>query len=174
MTVAARVFSLMAMCLLGAASPVSWAAPHTHGVSHLEVALDGPRLELTWRAALDDVVGFEHAPRTPAQQQQVAQAMERLRQPQALFVPSAVAACELKTSQVSAPLWQGGATTAGHADLTLQAQWACGQPQQLLQLEVLVFESFKRVRQINTQVVTARGQHKITLRGKVRIVALNR
>lgn len=174
MTVAARVFSLIAMCVLGAASPLSWGAPHAHGVSHLEVALDGPRLELTWRAALDDVVGFEHAPRTTAQQQQVAQAMERLRQPQALFVPSAAAACELKTSQVSAPLWQGGATTAGHADLTLQAQWTCGQPQQLLQLEVLVFESFKRVRQINTQVVTARGQHKISLRGKVRAVPLNK
>lgn len=157
-----------------AASAHAVAAPHAHGVSHLDVTVDGPRLELTWRAALDDVVGFEHAPRTSAQKQQVAQVIERLRQPQSLFVPSPAARCDLRSTQVSAPAWEGTAAAAGHGDLTLHVQWVCAQPQHLTQLDVAVSDSFKRVRQIHAQVVSAQGQHKITLRGKVRSIALSK
>lgn len=158
---------------LGVMSGVSLASPHTHGVSQVEVSVEGQRLMLQWRAALDDVVGFEHAPRTAAQKQQVAQVMEQLKQPQKLFVPAAPARCELKTSTISAPVLEGAATGSGHADLTLQMEWVCAQPQQLSHMEVLAFDSFKRVRRIDAQVVTPRGQSKVAVRGKARTIALS-
>ena len=41
--------------------------PHVHGVASLQVAVDGNTLTLNLESPLDNVLGFEHAPRSEKQ-----------------------------------------------------------------------------------------------------------
>ena len=65
----------MALCLGGSAlallgTPLAQAhdnKAHVHGSAVLQVVMDGETVELALQSPLDNLVGFEHAPRTESQ-----------------------------------------------------------------------------------------------------------
>ena len=62
-----------------ACAAVTWAGrPHEHGVARLDVAVEAGRVDLILEIALDDLTGFERAPRTEAETTAVAAAVARL------------------------------------------------------------------------------------------------
>lgn len=167
---------------LALASAPAWSAgqTHEHGAMKLDVTIDGSNLVIAMEAPLDNLLGFERAPRTDAERQAAAAVLARLRNPgqsPALFVPDAAALCTLRKAQVQAPVLEPGAKAGSgseHADLDASYEFSCAQPGELRSLQVGLFDAYKRIRRVDVQVAGPRGQSKVTLKRPARTVPLSR
>ena len=103
----------------------AWAAgkAHEHGALKLDVAIEGNKLTIAMEAPLDNLLGFERAPRTDAERKAAADVLARLRNPDKggpLFALDAAAQCIVGKAEVQAPVLEPGAKSAPkdeHADL---------------------------------------------------------
>ena len=192
------------LALVMATLPVAHAGKaHEHGVAKLDVAIEGNKLTVAMESPLDNLLGFERAPRTDAERKAAADMLARLRIGGALFTADAAAQCTLSKAEITAPVLEpatkpaapvapskapvsgaaakapasGAAAKASggeHADLDASYEFTCAQPQQLRKLDVGLFDAFKRMKRIEVQVAGAQGQSKATLRRPARTVALVR
>jgi hypothetical protein len=169
---------------------------HVHGNAELQVALDGPSLTLMLSSPLENLLGFEHAPRTDKQKAAAQALAERLAKPERLFVPTREAQCSPVASVIDAPVlgWSGskGGTVAkegaaagrrpsahkhdkpdgdGHAEIMAQFTFRCEQAAALKGVEVRLFDAFKGIRRINAQVAGPAGQKAARLSASQRVVS---
>ena len=159
-----------------------WAAgkAHEHGALKLDVAIEGNKLTIEMEAPLDNLLGFERAPRTDAERKAAADVLARLRSPDKgtpLFAADAVAQCTLGKAEVQAPVLEPGAKPSakdGHADLDASYEFTCTKPDALRTLDVGLFEAYRRIQRIDVQVATPKGQAKVTLKRPTRLVQLVR
>ncbi len=167
--------STIAALALAAASSAQAHKAHEHGVVRLDVAIEGGTLGIAAEVPLDNLLGFERAPRTDAERKAAADALARLRAPAGLFVVDAAAQCRLTGAAVKAPVLEAGAKpTDGHADLDAEYRFECAQPAQLRTLELGWFDAFPRIQRIEVQLAGPQGQGKTTLRRPARSVKLVR
>lgn len=152
---------------------------HVHGRATLEVAIDGARLEVALETPLENVLGFEHAPRTDAQRAQVRAMAAKLRAVPGLLVPTPAARCTttgvtiesgaLPPSLLAAPGGSAAGTPAdagdGHADLDASFAWTCAEPAKLDRLDVGLLAAFPGLKRVDVQVIGPRGQSASTLSG---------
>ena len=165
------------MSCLGTAALAAGKA-HEHGVARLDVAVDGLRVSMELDTPLDNLIGFERAPRTDAERDKVNAAVAKLRLGETLFRIDAAAGCTLdKVELRSAPLQLGpvSTTTSGdHGDLTALYMFNCKAGAKAGFVEVGLFEAFASLKRIDLQVVTPKGQLKATLRRPTSRVVLAR
>lgn len=175
--------SLVAMAVAcGGGAGTAWAAgkAHEHGALKLDVAIEGHELTIEMEAPLDNLLGFERAPRTDAERKAAADVLARLRGPdkgKPLFAADAAAQCTLSKAEVQAPVLEPGAKAAArdeHADLEARYAFTCAKPAELRTLDVGLFEAYQRMRRIDVQVAGPKGQVKVTLRRPARKVQLVR
>jgi hypothetical protein len=144
------------------------------------VAIEGNKLTIAMEAPLDNLLGFERAPRTDAERKAAAEVPARLRSPtqgKALFSADAAAQCTLSKAEVNAPVIEPGAKPATkdeHADLDASYEFSCAQPAELRSLDVGLFDAYKRIQRIDVQVAGAKSQSKVTLKRPARSVKLVR
>ncbi|MFN9767069.1 MAG: DUF2796 domain-containing protein [Pseudomonadota bacterium] len=142
---------------------------HEHGVARLDIAVEAARVVIELDTPLDNLVGFERAPRTDAERAAVAAAVARLRDAATLFRIDGAAGCTAgKVELASAPLGLGKAPApaqgSAHADLEGSFEFGCTAGAQAGVVEVGLFEAFPRLKRLEVQVATPRGQAKATLR----------
>ena len=145
------------------------AGAHEHGAATLHVVVEGDRLHLSFASPLDNLVGFERAPRNDKEKAAVKSAVERLRAPERLFVPTSEARCTrtsvdldspvidpalLAKTGKAAPSKSGG----GHASIEAEIAFRCEQPKALSGIEVKAFEAFRGLKRIDVQVAAANKQ----------------
>lgn len=168
------ITALSAVAVALSAAP-AWAGhAHEHGVAELRVAVEGGEVAIEFATPLDNLVGFEHEPRTDGQRRALAAAEERLQQAQALFVLPEAAGCTVQAVSLDSPWPQGGGHAhdhddghdhgAGHAELVVDYRLRCSRPAALDGVQVRLFEAFPRLREIRAQRVSARGQGAAVLR----------
>ena len=170
---------------------------HVHGVAELRIVVDGPKLEVGLESPLDNVLGFEHAPRTDKQRAAVRTMAAKLRQSN-MFVPTPAARCKsesvkLESEALPAALLGEAAPVSGaaaaakpankpaaqpaaaeedaHADLDATFTWHCDAPAQLKGLDVGLMQAFPGMHQVNVQIVGPRGQSASRLTGSQRSIA---
>ena len=140
------------------------AAPaHVHGVAKMDLAVDGNKLTLSMEMPLDNLVGFEHLPKTDKHKAALAEAMKSLKNAADLFVPTAAADCKVEAVDVGDPFPGGKAKADGHADVDADYVFRCAQPAALKGLETKLFKRFGRLQRIDVQRATAAGQGAATL-----------
>jgi len=169
-----------------AATSAAAAPPHVHGVATVDVALDGRRLEIDVDSPLDNLVGFEHAPRSGKEREAIDRMVASFGRPETLFAPTAAAACAVKSVQLASPVIDAsllaahGVTAlppaqlheeAGHADLDAAIVFDCARPESLERLEVRMFAAFARVVRIDAQVVTSERQFAARLTASANAIA---
>jgi hypothetical protein len=169
------LIGLVAVVLAGGAG----AGPaHEHGVARLDVAVDPGRVVLALDTPLDNLLGFEHAPRNDAERQKAEAALARLRDGAKLFRIDPAAGCTLaRVELISAALGLGKADAAGkdgHGDLEGQFEFRCTSGAMASFVEVRLFDAFAGFKRLDLQVATPRGQMKATLRRPQTRVALAR
>lgn len=148
---------------------------HAHGLVQLEVAVDAGSVDLRLDAPLDSLLGFERAPRSEAERRAVAALRERLAQPATLFGLDAAAGCVAEPAAVVAPVLDGGAAAAEHADLEARYRFRCRQPGVLRVIDLQgLLGAFGRIRQVQAQVVTPGAQLKQTLKRPQALLRLSR
>ena len=168
--------------VLAGSTASTWAAgkAHVHGVMKLDVTIEGNKLTIALEAPLDNLLGFERAPRTDSERKAAAEVLARLRNPnqgKALFSADAAAQCTLSKADVQAPVLEPGAKPAPkdeHADLDASYEFSCAQPAELRSLDVGLFDAYKRIQRIDVQVAGPKSQSKVTLKRPARSVKLVR
>jgi len=154
---------------------------HEHGAARLNAALDGKRLELEFISPAMNLVGFEHAPATPADEAKIAEARSQLEQPAALFGLPKAADCVVSEQQLHGELL-GSAHAGyqrrdqdddhrhehshaaadehdGHSDIEASYQFDCSDPEALQALDLKrLFERFPGTEKIQVQLIGPNGQ----------------
>lgn len=141
------------------------ASAHQHGIGQLDLVVDGPQLMLELHIPAADLLGFEHAPRTAEQRQQVKALRQQLQQGDELFRLPNAARCTLDSVTLNSSLFAEAALSGDdahsdeqHADISAHYQFRCAAPEQLHQLEVRVFEQFPGSETLLLQAITPAGQ----------------
>jgi hypothetical protein len=157
--------TLLAICMF-AALPASAQKAHTHGAGRLDVAVEGGKLTLAVEIPLEDLVGFERAPKSDRERAAVDAMIAYFRSGKA-FVPSPAAACALADTKVETT-----PPEKGHAELNATFTYQCAAAAELRQVEAPLFREFKRLKRLDTRVVTARGQKAVRLTPRQRTLPM--
>jgi Protein of unknown function (DUF2796) len=136
---------------------------HQHGVARLQVSLEGRALLIGYEGPAENILGFEHAPKTDAQKKTVARAEEQLKQPDRLFVIPAAADCRAQPARVDVKLPAAGRGET-HSEIETEWRWECAKPDALTHVDVGLFKAFPRLKQLSAQVVTPQGQKTVVLK----------
>jgi hypothetical protein len=152
---------------------------HQHGVLKLDIAVEARKLSLQLESPLENLVGFERAPRNDAERKRVDAVLAKLKAGQALFAIDPAAQCSLaKVELTSAVLKLGPAEPASrnseHADIDAAFEFDCQDAARAAFIDVDLFDAFAGMTQIDVQVATPTAQRKHTLKRPARRVALTR
>ncbi|HVW65048.1 MAG TPA: DUF2796 domain-containing protein [Nitrosospira sp.] len=93
---------LAAGLAMGLAAPASAQSPgvHVHGQAALEAAVDGGTVQINLYTPLDNLVGFEHAPRTAEEHRAIRAMAAKLHRGDTLFVFTPSAGCRLESTHL--------------------------------------------------------------------------
>lgn len=166
-------FSFLFAALLSAGLAVAEPA-HVHGQAALSVAVDGDLLSIGLESPLDNLLGFERAPRSEAERQRVRVAVAQLRDGAAMFGLDPAAQCSLQSVEVDsealAPELLGKPAAAKeahahgkdgqhqHADMDVEYVFSCRQMSALNGIEVGLFKAFPKMKRLSVQVAGKGGQ----------------
>lgn len=151
--------------MLAVHAPASLAeGAHQHGVARLDVVLDGKQLVISLESPLDNLLGFEHAPRNDRQRAAVKK-MEAALQAADAFQPDVAAACTLRQVGVDHPFKDAAAAQgkAQHNDADVTWTFACARPDALKHIAVGLFDRFPQLAKLKAQLAGPRGQSARTL-----------
>lgn len=148
---------LVALCLVPAAHAHR---AHVHGVAQLELAVDGPVLQVSVHGPLDNVLGFEHAPRTEREKRAYDAALQRLRAGGEWFTPNPEAGCTREHQDVE----HEREGDDRHADIELTVQWRCAQPALLRSVQVSLWPAMPNLKRLEAALVLPHASRKVVLR----------
>lgn len=145
---------------------------HVHGVASLDVAIEKGLLSIDLDTPADNLLGFEHAPRGAAEQQQADKIAALLGLPDKLFRLSPAAKCVAAKPTLNAPILSGKNLADEHSDIETNFTFFCANPAALANLDVLLFDAFPRLNSIKLQLAGPKGQRGMTLQKGQRSVSL--
>jgi hypothetical protein len=166
------------MLLMPAIAPAQGHA-HQHGTLALDIGVDKAAVTIQITTPLDNLTGFEHAPRSDEERGRVAAMLDKLRAAQALFAIDPAAQCRLAGVDIaSAVLGLGVPPSAGakdeHADLAATFDFRCNDAGKAAYVDVRLLDAFAGLKRIDVQVAGPHGQFKRHLSRAERRVALMR
>lgn len=150
-------FAVASMLLV---TPLQAAPPHQHGVATLDVAVERTRITLQFESPLDNLVGFERAPRTDAERKALDAALAKLREPAGLFRIDPAAGCKPAGADVKAPTFTAGE----HSDVDATFTFDCTDATRATHLQTELFGAYARLQRVQVQVALEKGQRGLELR----------
>jgi hypothetical protein len=134
-------------------------------------------VSITFESPLENLIGFEHRPKTPAQQAAANALQARMRAGTDLFRFDAGAGCSLVKADAKSAIFQpapAGAAAEAHNDLDASFEFRCASPERLTQFDVGLFAAYPRLQRLEVEVATDKGQFKRDLKRPARILTLRR
>lgn len=174
-----RAWLVLCAGLLAAATVCHAAGQaHQHGVAKLDIAIEPTRLTIQLESPLDNLLGFERAPRTDAERKQAAAAIARLRAAESMFRIDPSANCRLAGVELSSSALRLGKPDPhedkdGHADIDGSFEFECQDATKAAYIEVGLF-GFAHLQRLEVQVATPKGQFKRELKRPASRVVLSK
>jgi hypothetical protein len=173
-----RVSLLLALLPAAALPAAAQGKAHQHGVGRLDLAVEPKAIVARFESPLDNLVGFERAPRTGDEKRNAAAAVMRLENGARLLRIDPAAGCRLTDVALTAPVLGlggsgGSGTTGDHAELEADYRFDCADAARAAWIDVGLFD-FVRLQRLQVQLVTAGGQHKRDLKRAAPRLALPR
>ena len=157
--------TLLTLCLAPLLAQAAGKA-HVHGIAKLDVAVEATKITLQLESPLDNLLGFERAPRTDAERQQADALVARLKAADAMFRIDPAAQCKLAKVDLTSSalkLGQPDPSEEGHADIDGSFEFNCVDAAKAAFIDVGLFE-FKRMQRLEVQVAAPKGQFKRDLK----------
>lgn len=156
---------------------------HQHGSARLDIAVDARRITLHFDSPLDNLIGFERAPRTEAERRRVLDAAAALRSPR-LFTIDPAAQCRLVQVELESEAMglgdhdhhddaHGKDEESGHAGLEGEFVFDCVDAAKARYVETGLFD-FARLHKLQVQVATPAGQSRRDLGRPANRIALTK
>ncbi len=179
------LLTLLTLALLAplaqANEPPSQLRAHQHGQAELNLAVEGQRVFVELITPAANLLGFEHAPRTPTERTHLEQRLDLIQQgPQLIRFPQA-AQCRQELAEIESPLLNAvtrqsqapepdhhapgekTAETAAHSEFHIRFAFHCEQPTALTHAELLLWEHFAAFERVHARLITATGQRSVQL-----------
>lgn len=141
---------------------------HEHGAARLDIAVETTRITVQLDSPLDNLLGFEHAPRNAAERQRVDALVTRLKDAERLLRIDPAGGCVLASVQLQAPavgVETGVPTTTaaqaqeGHGDLQAEFTFDCPRARQARHIDLeALWTAFSGLQRLDTQLATDQGQ----------------
>ncbi|WP_169902876.1 ZrgA family zinc uptake protein [Paraferrimonas sedimenticola] len=140
-----------------------------HDLAHMDMALEGQRLDISLSVPADSLVHAGHQDSHAA----IATAKSLLEDPSQTFAIPANAQCQPVRVQ---PDWNDidhkHADGHMHVDVTVRYQFTCDNPEQLTDVSVRLFEHFDALSKVKVQIIDQDSQHQMELNSDSANVAL--
>ncbi len=166
----------LVLCLV--VPSVAGSAPHDHGTARLDIAVEAGKLTLQLQSPLDNLLGFERAPRTDAERRRADAAVASLKAAATLFKIDPAAGCAPSAISLNSTALKLGPPDPneppGHADIDASFEFNCADVSKAGYVDVALFDAFIRLQRIEVQVATAKGQFKRSLKRPAARVSLIR
>ena len=156
------------LALPAAAQTIRQLGPHIHGVSTLDIAVDGTAVDLELQSPGTDIVGFESAATTDAEKAALAQATSILANPLDVFALPAAAGCKVtdasqqiqqttlpaSRSDANATLLDRYAAEDPHSDVYVTYALTCANPHAITAIDFHFFALFPNTQVVNVQLLS--------------------
>jgi hypothetical protein len=157
----------LALLLAAPLATLAQGHAHVHGVAKMDIAVDAKKITVSFQTPLDNLVGFERAPRTDTERQRADQAVARLRAGDEMFKFDPAAGCKMAGVELtSAVLKLGQAEAApkdGHAELEAEWQFDCADASRAAFVDVGLF-AFNQLKRVQLQLALPKAQLKRELK----------
>jgi hypothetical protein len=152
-------------------APAGAAPAHEHGVARIDVAVEATRISVQFESPLDNLLGFERAPRTDAERAAAAAVVANLRAATRWLRIDPAAGCDAGVVVIeSAALLPDPSAAAaavaspsGHAELEASVSFRCQAGAAAAFVETHLFKLLPRLARLEVQVAGPKGQLKTTL-----------
>jgi hypothetical protein len=142
---------------------------HEHGVARLDIAVEARQIVVQFDSPLDNLVGFERAPRTDAERKRADEAVARLKDGDKMFQFDAGAGCKMVRFSLDSPALGYGSASPGekdsadHADLLATWEFQCADASKAAQVDVGLF-AFNPLKIVQVQLALPKAQAKRELK----------
>ncbi|MGL6111750.1 MAG: DUF2796 domain-containing protein [Rubrivivax sp.] len=175
-----RLLARAALCvaLVAPLAALAQGHAHVHGVATLDIAVEPRRIVVQFATPLDNLVGFERAPRTDAERQRADEAVARLKAGDQMLRFDPAAQCKLaKVALNSAALELGTPDAAPakgeHAELEASYEFACADAGKAGYVDVGLF-GFKQLQRVQIQLALPGNQFKRELKRPAQRIVLTK
>lgn len=138
---------------------------HEHGHLTLNVVIEGTLLSVELEAPGLNVLGFEHRPRTPAEQSRFEAQDRWLRSGREAVGAPPAAGCRLETVTVSSPDWSAAAAGDDHGDYRVNWRFRCANAGALAWLEPWMLAKLPGVNQVEVNLINGSLQTRLAAGG---------
>jgi hypothetical protein len=149
---------------------------HVHGVAKLDIAVEATKLILQMESPLDNLLGFERAPRTDAERKQTDALIAKLKAAEGLFKIDPAAQCTLANVALASSALKLGnpdPSEEGHADIDGTFEFTCADATKAAYVDVGLFD-FARMQRLEVQVATPKRQFKRDLQRPASRISLTK
>ncbi len=158
----------VAVALLAHSTIAHAAKAHVHGIAKLDIAVESSRVTLHFDSPLDNLLGFERAPRTDAERRQVDAVITKLGDAAAMFRIDPAAQCKPAGVELTSAALKLGKPDpkeekAGHADIDANFAFDCVDASKASFVDVGLL-GFSQLQRLEVQVATPSGQFKRDLK----------
>jgi hypothetical protein len=140
---------------------------HVHGLAKMDIAVEAKKITVNFESPLDNLVGFERAPRTDSERKRVDEAVARLRAGDQMFKFDPAAGCRMASVELSSAVLRLGPATAapkdGHADLEAAWEFDCSDATLARHVDVGLF-AFNQLKRVQLQLALPKAQLKRELK----------
>jgi len=169
--------AIAALSLCASASHAAGHA-HVHGVAKLDVAVEASKLTVQLDSPLDNLLGFERAPRTDAERKRADAVVAQLKAADVMFKIDPAAQCTLAHVDLASAALQLGQpdpqeAQEGHADIDGSFEFHCVDGKKATYLDVGLFQ-FSHLQRLEVQVATPSGQFKRDLKRPANRIVLTK
>jgi hypothetical protein len=157
----------LALLLAAPLAALAQGHAHVHGLAKLDIAIEAKKITVSFETPLDNLVGFERAPRTDSERKRADEAVARLRDGDAMFRFDPAAGCKLARVELTSAalkLGQADATPqVGHAELEGEWEFNCADATRAAHVEVGLF-AFNQLKRVQVQLALPKAQLKRELK----------
>lgn len=142
---------------------------HVHGKADLTAARDGSQLVVEVRSPVWNILGFEHAPETEDQKQDLERARAALLDAATVLRTSPQAGCSVQETSLHLGESDDHDHQSAHdhdasfRDMTVTYTYQCARPGELTSLELTLFDTFHRLETVEAAFVSETAQKAATL-----------
>jgi hypothetical protein len=150
---------------------------HEHGHATLMLVQEKDELQLVFKSPAMNIVGFEHQANSPEQQAKIEWAKQSLSDAAKLFVISKNAKCVLEYVDIKSSLLKADDHSDDHSDehkshhedehddeisshseFEAEYHFECASINQLKEINVTLFKTFKSLEEVETHIISKSGQ----------------
>jgi hypothetical protein len=158
-----RYALLVLLCATGSAIVAEAAEAHQHGVAQMTVAIEGDMATIEFASPLENLLGFEHAPRNDKERKAVQALKESFRKPESLLAPTAAADCRADPVDLELP---DDKKSDGHADLHATIVYRCKAPAALKGISLRLFDAYPGLDRVKVELAAPGRQSAVELSRK--------